>query len=270
MNFGQAQQGMLSGEEFDILHRMFDSIKKVKTVKFTVKALERTESGYLSAISEIKLQTSPRKLYFLNPEKKIEILYNQGQLNNKCLVKPNVFPYFTLTLDPTGNLIRKNQHYTIHELGFDFISTTIALALSKEKNNISNSLSYIGKVDKNGLKCYMLVYENKNFSYIDYKIEKKESIGLIAARLNVNDYMLRAKNNMYNDYGYVKSGTVLKVPNFYCRKGIFYIDEKTYLPISISIYDDKGLFESYDFYIHELNKPIPEAEFNKDYKDYHF
>jgi hypothetical protein len=256
--------------EFKLVLDMLDSIRHVKSVRVQLKSLERTESGYLSAVSHSKIQTSPRRVYFYNPEKKLEVLYNEGQLNGKCLVKPHVFPYLTLALDPRGNLMRKNQHYTIHELGFEFIGKTIALALSKEKENLAKSLTYVGRVEKNGVKCHLLIYESKQFDYTEYIVPKKETIGSIAIRLNVNDYMLRSKNNMYNDYGYVKEGTHLKVPEYYCKKGVFYIDEKTMLPVSVSVYDDAGLFESYEYHVLELNKPIPDAEFSKDYNDYHF
>lgn len=257
-------------KEFRLVLDMLDSIKSVKCARLELKSLERTEVGYQSAASEVKMQISPRRLYFNNPGKKLEILYNADQLGGKALVKPHVFPYLTLALDPTGNIMRKNQHFTINEVGFEFVGKTIAIALSKEKENLAKSLTYLGKVEKNGVKCHMMVYENKNFAYTDYLVQTRETIGSIAIRLNVNDYMLRAKNNMYNDYGYVKAGTVLKVPVFYCKKAVFYVDEKHLLPVSVSVYDDQGLFESYDYFVKELNVPIPAVEFTRDYKGYHF
>jgi hypothetical protein len=39
----------------------------------------------------------------------------------------------TISLDPTGNLMRKNQHYTINELGYSFIGHSIALTINKDK-----------------------------------------------------------------------------------------------------------------------------------------
>jgi hypothetical protein len=42
------------------------------------------------------------------------------------------------------------------------------------------------------------------------------------------------------------------------------------LPISTSIFDEAGLFESYDYYDLELNKPIPVNEFKRDFKGYGF
>lgn len=256
--------------DFKLITDMMDSVKKVNYIRFNMKSVERTETGFSIASTKIKLQTHPRKSYLLNTEKKLEILYNEGELNNKALVKPHVFPYFTMTLEPRGNLMRKNQHFTILEIGFDFTVRTIAVALSKEKDQIAKHLTYVGKVEKNKMNCYMLIYENLTFSYYDYTVQHKETVSSIAGKLIVNDYMIRCKNKLYDDYGYLKEGSKIKIPNFYCKKAIFYIEEKSMLPISTSIFDENGLFESYDYFDVELNKPIPANEFKKDFKDYKF
>jgi len=249
---------------------MQDSIKKIETVRFRVNALERTQGKYVKSVSDDKILIKPRKLYLLNPEKKLEILFVSGTHNNKAVVKPHVFPYLTLTLNPQGSLMRKNQHYSINELGFEFIGKTIALALSKEKENLAKSLSYIGTQNKNGYKCHLFVYESKTFPYTEYTVLENETVASIATKLCVNDFMLRTKNDLYNEFGHLKTGTKILVPVYYCKKAVFYLDEKTLLPISISVFDDVGLFENYDFTNIILNKPIAPEEFTEDYKDYHF
>ncbi len=257
-------------KDFKIITDMFDSAKKVTFVRYKMKSLERIETGYAVANTNIKLQISPRKVYLINTEKKLEILYNEEISKDKCTVKPHVFPYFTMNLEPRGNLMRKNQHFTIHEIGFEFTVKTIAIALSKEKDQILKHLNMSGKVDKNGMKCYLMVYENTNFNYVDYTVQAKETVASIAGKFIVNDYMVRTVNKLYDDYGYLKKGSVIKIPNFYCKKAIFYVDEKTMLPVSMNIYDEVGLFESYDYYDIELNKAIPKDEFVKSYKGYGF
>ena len=257
-------------KDFKIISDMMDSAKKITSIRYKMKSMERIENGYNKASTQIKLQISPRKSYLLNTENKIEILYNSTESSSKCIVKPHSFPYLALNLDPRGNLIRKNQHFTVLELGFDFTVKTIAVALSKEKEQIINHLTLVGKVDKNNMHCIMLIYENLNFGYHDYVVQQKETVTSIASKFVVNDYMVRTKNNLYNEYGYLKTGTIIKIPTFYCKKGVFFIEEKTMLPISVSIYDEIGLFESYDYYDVELNKPIPANEFHKDFKGYKF
>jgi hypothetical protein len=235
-----------------------------------MRATERIEHGYSAANTRVKLQMHPRKSYLKNVDSKLEVLYNEDKLPNKCIVKPHVFPYFTLTLDPRGNLMRKNQHFTIYELGFDFTVKTIAMALSKEKDQIVKHLSMIGKVEKNKMNCYLFIYENPNFSYYDYIVQAKETVASIASKLVVNDYLIRTKNKLFDEYGYVKAGSKLKIPNFYCKKAVIYIDEKSMLPVSMSIYDEVGLFENYEYYDIELHKKIPDEEFERNFKGYGF
>ena len=252
-----------------LMSQMTDSIKNVRTLRVKIKALERIDKKYFSATSVIKLQTNPRKLYFLNPDKKLEILYNHGQNHDKALVKPHVFPYLPLFLDPTGNLMRKNQHYTIHELGYDFIGKSVAFALSKDKDGLKN-FTYHGKVIKNGYPCYLLEYENANYAYVNYTVKEKETVHSIASNNCVNDYLVRYNNNLLNDFGYLKKGKVIKIPTLYCKKAVIYLEENLLLPIALSLYDDKGIFENYEYSDLIINKPIKEEEFSRNYKEYHF
>ncbi|MDZ4665958.1 MAG: DUF1571 domain-containing protein [Bacteroidota bacterium] len=254
-------------ETSTILHKMYDSIRNVKTLKITITAIERLGTTYASAGSEVKLQMNPRRLYFNNKAKKLEILFNQNTNNNKALVKPNHIP--NLNLDPNGNMMRKNQHYTIHELGFDFIGRSIALTLSKDKEGLKNFV-YKGKSKKFTYNCYLLQYENPNYAYVEYTVGPKETASSIAAKLIVNDYLLRHKNDLLNDFGFLKKGRKILVPNLYCKKAVIFIDEKLMLPVSVSLYDDSGLFESYEYPSMTINPTIKAEEFSKDNKEYGF
>ncbi|MBI2722315.1 MAG: DUF1571 domain-containing protein [Bacteroidetes bacterium] len=252
-----------------VLQQMNDSIKAIKWVRAHIASLERVETTFKTSNSEIKLQTHPRRLYFKNATQKIEVLYNWGVLNNKALVKINSFPYVTLQLDPTGNLMRKNQHYTIHELGFEFVGESIARAISKDKDGLTN-FKYHGKVLKNGYNCHLIEYENKNYAYVDYTVGEKETAGSIASKLVVNEYLLRYKNELLNDYGYLKKGMILKVPTLFCKKATLFVDDKMLVPVVVSLSDDIGIFENYEFSKIEIDKPIKGEEFSRNYKDYNF
>ena len=252
-----------------ILTRMYDSIKSIRTLQMTNEALERIEKKYFRATSEIKINVSPRKVYFINPSKNLEILYNSSGPHQRALVKPHIFPFMPLYLDPTGNIMRRNQHYTIHELGFDFIGKSIALTISKDKNGLSN-FRYLGKTKRNGYQCYMLEYENQSYHFTDYLVKEKETASMIAYKLCVNDYLLRYKNDLLNDFGFLKRGSILKVPTLYCKKAMLFIDETLFLPVSISLYDDIGLFESYDFTGIKKNFSFHANEFERDFPGYGF
>lgn len=253
-----------------ILHQMYDSIKTIKTLKEKVKAMERVESKFVTANSEIKVQTHPRKVYFNNRDKKVEVLFDSEVSAHKALVKVHTFPYLTLNLDPSGNIMRKNQHYSLNELGFEFIGKSVALTISKDKEGGLEHFSYLGKLMKNGYNCYLLEYENKNYSYTNYTVGEKETASIISLKLCVNDYLLRYKNDLLNDFGFLRKGTVLKVPTLYCKKAVLYIDERLMLPVALSLYDDIGLFENYEYTSIEINKGFKSDEFSKEFKEYGF
>lgn len=251
-----------------LLVGMFDSIKSVKTLHMHIHAIERIEHSFVTADSEIKLQVHPRKLYFINPSKKLEVLFNEER-HKKALVKPHVFPYLTLQLDPHGNLMRKNQHYTIQELGFEFIAKTIALTLKNNKDKASQFV-YQGRALKNGIYCHLLEFDNATFPYVNYTVGEKETATSIAYKLCVNEYLLRFKNDLLNEFAYLKKGRVLKVPALFCRKAVLYIDERRMVPVSISLFDDVGLFECYEFSQVKTNPHFRPEEFLPDYPGYGF
>lgn len=247
---------------------MFDSIKNIKTLQTKIHAIERVENTFNTAHSEIKVNIHPRKLYFINPAKKLEVLYN-SEVSKKATVKPHVFPYLTVHLDPMGNLMRKSQHYTIHELGFEFISKTIALTLRNEKE-IPEHFTYHGKVQKNAYNCHLLEFEDNSFAYRKYTVGDKETATSIAYKLCVNEYLLRHKNDLLNEFAFLKKGKILLVPSLYCKKAVIYLEEKHLYPVSISLFDDEGLFESYSFSAITINQPFPKDEFLVTNKSYGF
>lgn len=252
-----------------IFAQMYDSIKGIKTLRQDVLAVERIENKYSINRSQIKVQTSPRKIYFINPTKKLEILYDEENSSDKAWVKPHIFPYLTMQLDPRGNIMRKNQHYSIMELGYEFIGRSIALTINKDKEGLHN-FTFKGKTFKNGYNCYLIEYENRHYGYTDYRVGERETATSISLRLCVNDYLLRYNNDLLNDFGYLKKGTILRVPTLYCQKAILFIDDHLLLPVSLSLFDDKGLFESYDYTNIRINEHIPAVEFNRTYKHYNF
>lgn len=252
-----------------ILHQVFDSIKNINSVEYKISSIERTSKGFVTAGSEVKLQTHPLKFYFHNTEKKIEILYNPSISETKTLVRNDNILNISILLDPNNALMRKNQHHTIMDLGFDFIGKAIAFTISKDLEGI-NHLTLHGKCVKNGYSCYLLEYENLSFDYEDYKVGANENISFIAKKLIVNDHIIRYKNNMLNNFGYLKKGEIIKVPNLFCKKAVIYVDDKMMLPVSAALFDDVGLFETYDFNNISLNKQFSELDFDRHNKAYHF
>nr|GFC14220.1 hypothetical protein [Tanacetum cinerariifolium] len=113
---------------------------------------------------------------------------------------------------------------------------------------------------KYGRQHYILRSDYPQFKYIAYKAGKNETPATIAARFGCGEYRILERNKL--DVGdKLDEGQVLQVPNAYGRRTLVVVDPKTFLPTVVAVYDERGLFEKYDFSNVVANQPIPPAEF---------
>jgi outer membrane lipoprotein-sorting protein len=253
----------------EILAKMSASIDNITALKYSLKITERGKKGYNYYESSVKLCKKPRKLYLYI--KGIEVLWIQGTNNGKAYVKPNSFPYINLNLDPMGSLMRQDQHHTINEMGFDYLGGIIDYAASKLGDKLEQYITVEGEERYNNRPCYKMTLHNKDFSYTTYTVGVNESITSIARKLYVSEYMILELNPKFNDYfDILKKGQVIIVPNWYAKIVTFYIDQLYFLPVGTKVYDDKGLFEEYNYFFLQVNPKIEDEEFTKNYPGYHF
>lgn len=254
----------------EIINQMLDSIKNIKTQACSVKATERIGKRYLIAESYIKININPRKIYFYSPEKGAELLWVEGTNKGNALVHSKSIPLLNFDLDPYGSIIRKDQHHTIFELGTYYIGTTIANTILKAPKDFDKHFTYAGMVTWNHKECYQIIISYPDYKYIDYITIKGETVTSIAHKLNTSDYKIRYKNDLSSYFGSIKPGKKLTIPVPYSNKAIMLIDKKTYIPISITVYDEEGLYEAYEFTYVRINPTFKSDEFLKSYKGYSF
>ena len=77
-------------------------------------------------------------------------------------------------------------------------------------------------------------------------------------------------NPKVGGYRDVKAGQVIQVPTSYAKNVIVYVDKLYFLPIGVRVYDNKGLFEQYDYFFLQVNPHFEDAEFTRNYKGYGF
>jgi hypothetical protein len=249
--------------------KMIKAIKEVDRLKYNLKITERGRKGYNYYESSVKLNRKPRMLYVYI--KGIEVLWTTGTNNGKALVKPNSFPYINLNLDPMGSLMRQDQHHTINEMGFDYFGSIIEYSAAKLGDKVDQYFYLDGEEKWNNRPCYKLVINNKDFAYTNYTVGANESITSIARKLFVSEYMIVELNPKFKDYfDILKVGQVIKVPNWYAKNVIMYIDQFYFLPIGVKVYDDKSLFEEYNYFFLQVNPSFEKDEFTRDFKGYHF
>jgi outer membrane lipoprotein-sorting protein len=267
ITFGYSQKTELSCEE--IVTKSLKSIKEIKGLKYHLKITERGKKGFNFYESVVKFSRNPRLIYLYI--KGIEVLWVQGQNDGRALVKPNSFPFFNLNLDPMGNLMRQDQHHTLNEMGYDYFANIIQNTVDKLEGKFNDVFSVDGEERINNRLCYKIVIDNKDFRYIDYTIGEGESITSIARKFYIAEYMILEKNPKFKDYfDILKKGQIIKIPNWYARTVVMYIDQFYFLPISMKVNDDKGLFEEYNYHFLQVNPKFEEGEFTKTYKGYGF
>jgi hypothetical protein len=251
-----------------LISRLSSSISNLQYLRCTVVAKERLpNNSYQQARTQMKVAYNPHRIYVRN-QKGIEVLWVKGQNGGDAWVYPNAFPYVTVSLDPKGSMMRKSQHHSVLDAGYGVISDLIRTA-PQRADTYRRSFRYAGDTTVQGRSCYVLRSDFPQFRYVSYKPEKAETIEQIADRFGCGDYRIQERNKL-DPGATVPAGQTIQVPNAYGRRTIVCIDQKMMLPLSVSVWDDKGLFESFDFQNVVPNQPIPAAEFTKDYKDYKF
>ena len=253
----------------EILLNTIAAVEKIQTLKFHLKNNERIKGKLIPTESQVKLNRSPRKIYIYL--KGPELLWVEGKNNGNCLVNPHGFPYMNLSLDPMGSLMREKQHHTIHQMGFEYFADIIKSSISILGVNFDTYFKCAGTLKWENRDCYFITAEYPDFKYVDYTVLKGENIVTIAQKLKVGDYMiLEANADKVNGYHDVKTGQKIKVPNVYGSKMVLYIDKDTFIPRVIKVYDDKGLFEAYEYHDLQLDPKIGDEEFTKEFKEYGF
>ena len=265
---GTSNKNTLSCRE--IIAQMLDSVKNIRTQKFDLKSTEHVGEHLLFAESSIKINTSPKKIYFKSKYKGIEILWVDGENKGDAKVHTRSLPFINLDLDPYGSIMRKDQHHTIFELGSAYIAITIANIILKNSQDFNTHFAYAGTIIWDNKECYQIVISYPEYKYVEYITKKGETVTSIAKKLNTSDFKIRYKNDLSSYFGAIKEGKKLLIPTPYSNKGILFIDKKTCIPINIKVYDEEGLYEAYEFYNMRINQTFMSDEFLKSYKDYGF
>ena len=205
-----------------------------------------------------------------DPNKGTEILYADGERNNKALVNPGKF-LPTIKLSPFSSLLTKDQHHTLLSSGFVFVAKIVSQGVKKadEQQRFDEAFKYAGDLTWNGRNCYKLIIDDPTYSYSSYSAKKGENMFNVAAKFLIPEYSmveLDGVKNFEEDLG----GKTLKLPTSYARKTVMYIDKENFFPIFQEVSDDKGIFERYQFFNLVVNPTFKSNEFTEDFPEYKF
>ena len=243
----------------EIMAEMFASIKKVETLTYLLKNTERIGNQLLSGEQFIKYSNSPKRCYFymISPDKGSELIFSEGENDNLVMYDPSGFPYVRMNLDPLGDVMRHYNHHTVYEAGFTYMGRMLEGAYH---NNMA-IFNYQKELTWEGNQVYLLIMDNPNYTHITYQARATESIRDIAEKFIVSEYKIYELNPKIRRFRPLKHDITLRIPNAYARKIELYVDKETYLPVYQKIYDEKGLFELYEYHDLSLNPDISKVDF---------
>ena len=253
-----------------VVQEMFAATKRIKTLTYEMYKLERIKKDMKKQVTTVKLSRDPYKVYTRQklPDEGVEVLYIGGE--KTALINPNGFPWINLRLSPYGKIMRKDQHHTILDAGFDRVVSILEHLFTKYESEIASLTSFSSTVTRDNQKCWVVEFRNPHYTYIDYKVEEDETVVSVAEKFKLNGYMILQLNKEVNDYHDLSPGQVIRIPNDYSPKMILHIDQETMLPVTMKIFDEKGLYEQYEYKNVSINPVLQEKEFTSGYESYGF
>lgn len=269
--FSAALQAQKDNTCKDIFTKMFSAINNVHTLRYNLYAVERVDNNFTSANSMVKLNVSPFKAYYKDLKKGIEVLWVDGKEDGDAIVNPNGFPYVNLHLSPLGKLMRKGQHQTMLRLGYSYLGNVLSHSLAQHPDIYKNNVHRLSDTVWDNSPCYKIDINFTTYANVPYTVTQPgETVTKIAEQHYLSDYEILTLNNIewYEDK--LTVGQKLQLPAAYAKHVVLYISKESNLPLVIKVYDDKGLFELYEFTNLEVNCTILDSEFTETYPGYHF
>ena len=253
-----------------LLHKMAENTQEIIGFTATITKTERIEGVFEKQVSAVKLNREPFMIYLRQqyPKDGVEILCRSDR--EKVLVNMNSFPWINLNLDPYGSLMRRNQHHTVYDSGFDLMTNILLRALQTVGSDTADHIKYFGTKKYEERDVYHLEFINPSYRIHDYTIVGNETVIDVAKRLNINEYYILELNEDVDFYDDVEAGQQIRVPSHYASRMSLFIDTIHMIPMVIWAYDDQGLFEKYAYSKFVLNPPISSSEFQEDYPEYDF
>lgn len=255
----------------EITESSIAAMGRYKTLSGKLVRAERVKGKMVEGSLDFKLQENPRKIYIFNhkPDEGAEVIYIEGTNNNEALVNPNKTLMPNLNLDPEGDLLMKDQHHSMLNLGLRFTKDVIKTSLEQYGDDFEKYVTYKGEMSWHGRKVHVIEIEFADWKWESYTMEKTETLLQFERRTKLNANLIAEKNGMSVN-SKVKAGKVLQVPNAYAKTSTLFVDKSNKMTIYQELKDEKGVFERYDYLNLKVNPSLPENTWSADNPDYGF
>ena len=254
------------------LTSMFNSVYSLEYAKFKMISHERIGGEMQKNQAVVYVNYAPRKIFLrgFNSDGELanEVLYLQAENDNKALISPNGFPYFNLTLEPTGGTMRHNRHLTILEAGGRYLVDMLRIGVTNYmQSGDSTDRFLIERESKNLLK---LTVSNPDYAFVKYTVKPNETVRELCFRLGIPEYKLIEINDGIDGFDDLEDGIEILIPNFYAQKLELTIRESDFVPLHVKIYDELGLFSEYEYLYFDCHPYVDDQTFNSENPAYTF
>lgn len=267
---GLGLRGQMTARQ--VVDEMLHAIDHTYTVQGRIKRNERVKGVMEPGELRFKLMVKPHKLYVYNllPEEGAELLYVTGWNDGEVLCHPNKFPWINLDFGTHAIELTKSGHHPLTCIGFAYTGAIIRHMITKYGAGFNDHLSYQGREMWYGKSMHVVKVSFPEYRTTDtYAVQGKEDVFDIDEKLKVPAYRIVELNGLKNFLD-VKAGQVLKVPNVYAKEMVLMIDPDSHLPIVQLVFDDKGLFEKYEYCDLKVNVRFSTLDFLQENEAYGF
>jgi hypothetical protein len=176
-----------------------------------------------------------------------------------------------LKIEPLNTLITKKQHHSIFSAGFGYMLKIVLQAkqTALEQNAFDSFFSLDSKIIFNGEKCSVLKVTYKNQKTSTYKTLCGDNVNAVATRLMLSEYEIMRLNNLKDIADDIGNRTII-IPGAFAKQAVFYVSEKTFLPLYESSFNANGEFERYEFSNIQINPAFTDLDFSSDNPAYGF
>ena len=259
-----------SGDQ--VLEQMIERIQTINTITYRLEKKERIKNKILEEALFVKLSISPFRVYSKMdyPKNGLEVLFDSDWEKQKAIINTNSFPWVNVRFSPLGKTMRKDQHHTILDSGYDKIAASIIFQYQSYTSIGIEMTENKGEALIDGRKCWILEFQDPKFGFKNYIIKEGEDLISIANKYKLSDYMILLNNKKIKFYDDVEIGMQIKIPTSYSKRMVLYIDQIELIPLKVEVYDDKGLFEQFEFKNVNLNVAFKANEFSAEFEEYNF
>lgn len=219
-----------------VIQDLINATANIHTLSYDIENCERIEGELKCGSQKIFVRKSPFqcKIIFTAPKEGDQISYDESKSKNAYYL-PSSFPYVGMNLNPMGAQMRKDNHHTIFEVGFDFFSELVMYYYTEKRSTFK-----VSEADEQ----HLLVSSSlSDFKYINYTALDDILVRKVARRRMISEQLVYEHAKARR----LKKGQTISIPNYYYQKMEILIDKSTHLPERIKVWDDKGLFEDYTF-----------------------